>query len=217
MKKVLVYLVMMAMLFAGCAGANKTQNGGGWGAGIGTVVGAGIGYLVGGKKGAAIGAGAGLVVGGLTGAAIGKYMDKQEEELKKNVGEAKAFNIDRNNDTIEITFNSDAIFENGSATLKPGSYDEIGRLAETLNKYEQCRLLLEGHADSRGSESSNKKLSLARAEAIKGALIVHNIAPARVETIGLGESQPVASNATAEGRQLNRRVVMKIIPIEAQV
>ncbi|MBN2108955.1 MAG: OmpA family protein [Deltaproteobacteria bacterium] len=216
MKKIITVCLAAAFIVTGCAEATKTQKGAGWGAAIGSVVGAGLGYAIGGKKGALIGAGAGLAAGGLTGAAIGKYMDNQERELRQTVRQADAVSIRRDKDILEITFKSDVVFKKNSAVLKTGAYSEIDRICSVLSKYPQCRIRLEGHTDSRGPEYYNKKLSLARAEAIKKALIMRNIAPNRLETIGMGEMQPIARNDSEGGRQMNRRVIMKIIPIQAQ-
>ena len=119
MKKSCALLIVATLVLAGCAGANKTQKGAGWGAGIGAAVGAGIGYAIGGKKGAAWGAGAGLVAGGLTGAAIGSYMDKQEEELVDLAKQGKAFSVQRNNNNLEVNFKSDRMFEQASLLSKP--------------------------------------------------------------------------------------------------
>jgi len=192
---------------------SKTQKGAAIGAGIGTAVGAGVGYAVGGKKGAAIGAGTGLLVGGLSGAAIGKYMDNQERELREGLARTEAASIQREQDILAVTFKSDFMFDVNSSVIKPGAYQEIDRVAQVLNKYPQTRIRVEGHTDSTGSEEYNQKLSESRAEAVKNALITRGIDPARIETIGMGESSPIADNTTEAGRQLNRRVRVVIIPL----
>jgi len=214
MKKSTVTLfILTAFLWSGCAEMSKTQKGAAIGAGIGTAVGAGVGYAVGGKKGAAIGAGTGLLVGGLSGAAIGKYMDNQERELREGLARTEAASIRREQDILAVTFKSDFMFDVNSSVIKPGAYQEIDRVAQVLNKYPQTRIRVEGHTDSTGSEEYNQKLSESRAEAVKNALITRGIDPARIETIGMGESSPIADNTTEAGRQLNRRVRVVIIPL----
>ncbi|MCX8043452.1 MAG: OmpA family protein [Desulfobacterota bacterium] len=207
--------VLVAFLWSGCAEMSKTQKGAAIGAGIGTAVGAGVGYAAGGKKGAAIGAGTGLLVGALSGAAIGKYMDNQERELREGLARAEAASIQREQDILAVTFKSDFLFDVNSSSIKPGAYQEIDRVAEVLKKYPQTRIRIEGHTDSTGSEDYNQRLSEQRAEAVKNALITRGIDPARLETIGLGESAPIADNNTEAGRQMNRRVRVVIIPITA--
>jgi outer membrane protein OmpA-like peptidoglycan-associated protein len=216
MKKWIAGLIVVAFFASGCADATKTQKGAGIGAAIGTVAGAGLGYAIGGKKGALIGAGTGLVVGGLAGGAIGHYMDNQEREMREALGQVEAASIRRDQDILELTFKSDMMFATNSATLQPGAYSEIDRVCRVLNKYPQCLIRIEGHTDSVGSESYNMQLSQMRAESVKNALIQRYVDPARLQAVGMGESQPIASNDNEGGRQMNRRVTLTIIPIEAQ-
>ncbi len=213
MKKTVVLLLLLAFIASGCASSSKTTKGAAWGAAVGTAVGAGVGYAVGGKKGAAIGAGSGLVVGGLTGAAIGRYMDNQEREMREALAQAEAASIQRDQDVLEVTFKADVLFDVDSAVLKTGAYTELDRVATVLNKYPKTRIRIEGHTDSTGAETYNQQLSERRAESVKNALVVRGVDPARLKTIGLGESMPVAGNDTAAGRQMNRRVTMRIVPI----
>ncbi len=215
-KALLAVIVAATLVFSGCANMNKTQKGAVIGSTVGTVVGAGVGYAVGGKKGAAIGAGAGLIVGGLSGAAIGRYMDNQEQEMRQALASAEAASIHREQNILAVTFKADVMFDLNSSVLKTGAYDEIDRVATVLNKYPQTRIRIEGHTDSTGSETHNMELSQKRAEAVKNSLMSRNVDPARLETVGFGESKPIASDDTEAGRQMNRRVTVVIIPIEAQ-
>jgi len=215
MMTLFVLLAFTAAAVSGCANATKTQKGAAWGAGIGTAVGAGVGYAIGGKKGAAIGAGTGLVVGGLSGAAIGRYMDNQEREMRQALANAEAASIRREQDVLAVTFKSDFMFDVNAAEIKPGGYSEIDRVGQVLNKYPQTRIRIEGHTDSTGAEDYNQQLSEKRAEAVKNALVVRNVDPARLETVGLGEASPIAGNDTEGGRQINRRVTVVIIPVSS--
>lgn len=216
MKRTIVVIVtLMTFIVCGCATDTKRKKGTLIGAAVGTVLGAGVGYAIGGKKGAAIGAGSGLLVGGLTGAAIGNYMDNQEKEMREALASAKAASIQREQDNLAVTFKADVMFDVDSAVLKVGAYEEIDRVAQVLNKYPQTRIRIEGHTDSTGTEDYNLELSDKRAQAIKNALIVRNVDPARLQTVGFGEAKPVAGNDTETGRQMNRRVKIVIIPVVA--
>ena len=214
-KSLVAIIILVAFTLSGCATDTKKKKGALLGAGIGTIVGAGVGYAVGGGKGAAIGAGSGMLVGGLTGAAIGNYMDKQEEELRQAFATAEAASIQREQDVLAVTFKADVMFDFDSAAIKTGAYDEIDRVSQVLTKYPQTQIRIEGHTDSKGSEDYNLKLSEKRAQAFKDALVARNLDPVRLQTVGFGETKPVAGNDTETGRQMNRRVRVVITPVQA--
>jgi outer membrane protein OmpA-like peptidoglycan-associated protein len=216
MKKTILLLCMIfALAVSGCATDTQQKKGRVVGAALGTLVGAGVGYAIGGGKGAAIGAGAGLVAGGLAGDQIGKYMDKQEAEMRQALAEVEAASIQREQDVLAITFKSDFSFGFDSAVIKPGAENEIARVAAVLVKYPQTNISIEGHTDSKGAEEYNMDLSRQRAEAVKNSLIGRGLSSSRLQTIGFGESKPVATNDTEAGRQQNRRVRIVIVPITA--
>jgi outer membrane protein OmpA-like peptidoglycan-associated protein len=216
MKHILVVLLIAALILPGCATMKenpKTTIG----AGAGAVLGAGVGYAIGGGKGAAIGA----VVGGLAGGVIGHYMDKQEREFKQALAESQAREQDaimqgvqREKDAIILTFKSDVMFDTNSSVIKPAAYasGEIDRVAQILNRYPDTTIKVVGYTDSTGSESYNLQLSEQRANAVKNALAIKNVQAARITAMGMGESNPIADNATEGGRQLNRRVSIIIEP-----
>jgi len=216
MKKLIALLIIVAFVAGACAEATNTQKGAGIGAAVGTLAGAGLGAAIGGKKGALIGAGTGLVVGGLAGGAIGRYMDNQERDMRNAMAQVEGASIRRDQDILELTFKADMMFDTNSSVLKPGAYSELDRVCSVLGKYPQCRIRIEGHTDSVGSEDYNMQLSQRRAEAVKNALVQRNVDPARLQAVGMGEGQPIASNDNEGGRQMNRRVTMKIVPIEGQ-
>ena len=204
-----------ALLLAGCAQPmTKTQQGAAIGTGVGAAVGAGLGQAIGGNtKGTLLGAGIGAVVGGLAGAGIGNYMEKQEAALQQQFAASEAASIRREANVLAVTFKSDVLFDSGSAALKPGAYQEINRVAQVLIQYPETRILVAGHTDSDGSEAFNHDLSVRRADNARNALVGQGVAAPRINTIGYGESQPIADNATQAGKQLNRRVVITIEPI----
>jgi outer membrane protein OmpA-like peptidoglycan-associated protein len=214
MKKVLILLSIIALAAAGCAQPpTKTQTGAAVGTGIGAAAGAGLGQAIGGDtRSTLIGAGIGAVVGGMTGGAVGRYMEQQEAALQQAIAGVEGANVQRNVNTIALTFKSDILFDINSATIKPGAYDEINRVSNVLNQYPQTNLLIAGHTDSTGPESYNQQLSERRAEAVKNALMSNGVSPMRITTAGYGESRPIADNNTEFGRQLNRRVEITITP-----
>lgn len=207
-------LVLSVLLVWGCAQPmSQTQKGAAVGTGVGAAVGAGLGQAIGGDtKATLLGAGIGAAVGAMAGGGIGRYMDNQEAALRQSFAASEAANIQRNADLLAVTFKSDMLFDVDSAALKVGATPEINRVAGVLVQYPQTNILIAGHTDSSGSESYNQALSERRALSVRNALLNQGVAAHRMTTIGYGETQPVADNATASGRQLNRRVVVTITP-----
>lgn len=189
--------------------ATKAQKGAVIGGATGAATGAVVGSHVGGTKGTIIGGIAGAIVGGLAGHQIGAYMDRQEQELQAVAAQSEAMSVARSQDVLTATFKSDILFDFDSAVLKPGAYAETDRVANILNKYPHTMLRVEGHTDAAGSESYNQQLSERRAVAVKNTLVQRGVDPARIQTIGYGESMPISSSAA-----LNRRVNIVIIPVQ---
>jgi outer membrane protein OmpA-like peptidoglycan-associated protein len=215
-KKVFVLGLVLVLLTAACSSMNRTQKGAAVGTGVGAATGAALGQAIGrNTESTLIGAGAGAIAGGLAGGLIGNYMDRQERDMRQAFAATEAASVQRDQDVLALTFKSDMLFDVNSATLKPGAYQEIDRAASILQRYPQTRIRVEGHTDSTGSESYNMELSRRRAEAVKNALAARGVDPARVETVGYGESSPIAGNETPSGRQMNRRVTLTITPIRA--
>jgi outer membrane protein OmpA-like peptidoglycan-associated protein len=135
-------------------------------------------------------------------------MDRQEQELRAVMAASEAANIQRTQDVLTATFKSEVFFDFDSASLKPGGFAEIGRVSGVLNKYPQTTIRVEGHTDSKGSETYNQTLSERRAGAVKNALVQQGVDGMRIIPIGFGESQPISSNDA-----VNRRVNIVIIPM----
>lgn len=205
-QKWLTWVVMVSFLMGtmGCAEMSRTQKGAVIGAAAGGAVGGLIGKAAGGPvAGILIGA----VVGGAAGAYIGNYMDKQAAEIERDIAGAR---VERIGEGIKITFSSGILFDVDKSHLKDQYKGELAELATILNKYQDTNIMLVGHTDSTGSEEYNLDLSRRRAQSVGDYLALQNVNPVRYTMEGYGESQPVASNDTAEGRAQNRRVEVAI-------
>ncbi|HHO69195.1 MAG TPA: OmpA family protein [Gammaproteobacteria bacterium] len=113
--------------------------------------------------------------------------------------------------TKSVSLSAGALFDVNSATLKPAGKAELDKLAEHIRKMSEVQsVAIVGYTDSTGSEAYNKKLSLRRAIAVKNYLLDHGVPASVMSTLGMGEANPVASNATAAGRARNRRVEITI-------
>jgi len=202
------------LLAAGCAAPQtKQEKGTRYGAAGGAVAGALIGQAIGrDTKGTLIGAAIGAAVGGAGGAAVGKMMDEQEREMREALAASEAAAVSREGNLLAVTFKGDVTFDTDSTRIRPGLYSEITRVANILRQYPDTFVRVEGHTDSVGSDEYNMDLSIRRANSVKSLLISEGVAGDRMQAVGYGESVPVATNGTAAGRQMNRRVEIKIAP-----
>jgi len=207
MMKILSYLLIAAMLVTavGCASMSNKQKGAVIGAGSGAAVGGAIGSQSGNTL---LGAIIGAAVGGAAGAYIGDYMDDQAAEIEKDLEGAT---VERVGEGIKITFASGILFDVDSSKVQPAGKKNLTALAEILNKYEETNILIEGHTDSTGNEEYNLTLSRNRAQSVANDLESVGVQAPRFTIMGYGETQPVASNDTAAGRQANRRVEIAIM------
>jgi outer membrane protein OmpA-like peptidoglycan-associated protein len=204
MKKLVFIAAIAAIANLSCASWNKAMTGGTIGAAAGGVIGGVIGHNLGNT---AVGAIIGAAVGGTAGAAIGHYMDKQADEVERDIKDAK---VERVGEGIKITFNSGILFDVGSDQLKPAAQENVTKLAAILNKYQDTKILVEGHTDSTGKRPFNMTLSENRAKSVANSLKSQGVVENRIATAGYGPDQPVADNSTADGRAANRRVEVAI-------
>jgi outer membrane protein OmpA-like peptidoglycan-associated protein len=174
-----------------------------------------LGTLAGAATGAAIdhnkrgrGALIGAAVGGLAGVGIGHYLEKQKQEIDQ-IPDA---NVQQQGDVLTVAFPGDVLFDTGSSSLAPGAFGRLDQLAATLGRYPDTDLIIKGYTDGAGTEAANQTLSERRADAVRRYLIGKGVSPARMTSVGFGESMPLATNSTPEGRQQNRRVEIELRP-----
>ncbi len=195
--------IAFMILASGCEtvnNMNRTQKG----AAIGTAGGAAAGAVVGKIAGnAGLGAIIGAVVGGAGGAIIGRNMDKQAEQIKTTIPDAK---VERVGEGIMVEFNSAILFQVNKFDLSDQAKSSLDKLVTILNTYPDTDIEVQGHTDSTGTKAYNQTLSVNRSVAVANYLLGHGINSSRVVTKGYGPDVPKYPNATADGRAQNRRV-----------
>jgi outer membrane protein OmpA-like peptidoglycan-associated protein len=182
-----------------------------------------IGAAGGAAAGAAIGKGnergrnaiIGGILGGIAGNRIGAYMDRQEEELKDNL-EGSGVEVKREGNRIELNMPGDITFATGKSNVQSEFEPVLNSVSQVLKKYPETRIQVQGFTDNTGSSEFNQMLSEQRARSVASYFERNGIAGERVTTVGFGESQPIAENDTAEGRQQNRRVEIEVVPAVAE-
>ena len=180
------------------------------GAILGTLAGAAAGAAIGGHDHRAGGAIIGAATGALTGGLLGRYLDQQAQELDAIPGA----DVRRRDDSLLVNFQSTLLFDSDSASLQPGAFDRLRSLARTLNNYPKSDVIIKGHTDTLGDERYNLTLSEERSDSVRDFLVAEGVASPRLTAIGFGESVPVATNSSPEGRQQNRRVEIEIRPYD---
>ncbi len=195
-------LIVASTLLTGCAGLQKTD----WPtcAAVGGVGGAALGAIESSTwaaGGAVVGAGMAAAYCWVHGA--GEEQVAMVEEVVEETPMAEPAEAVR----VEL----DVKFDFDRAVVKPESYGDIKNLADFMSQFPQTTTVVEGHTDSVGSDAYNQGLSERRANAVRDVLVnQYGIGGERVNAVGYGESRPVADNATAEGRAINRRVEAEV-------
>lgn len=197
-------IAITAVGTSGCASMTNKERGAVIGAGAGAAIGGVIGNNTGSTaRGAIIGA----VVGGAAGAVIGHQMDQQAKEIDQSIPGAK---VERVGEGIQVTFDSGLLFDFDSDRVRPAAAANLQELARSLNKFGNSNLMIVGHTDSKGEDGYNLSLSQRRANAASAYLQSQGVPASRITTSGRGELEPVASNDSEAGMQLNRRVEVAI-------
>jgi outer membrane protein OmpA-like peptidoglycan-associated protein len=151
-------------------------------------------------------------IGAIVGGGVGYYMDSQEAKLRKQL-RGTGVSVVRDGDNINLVMPGNITFPTDGSSLKPDFHEVLNSVALVLDEFDKTIIVVAGYTDSQGSEAYNQTLSEARGKAVADYLKTKNITPVRFETVGFGEKNPIADNTTAEGRALNRRVELTLLPI----
>ncbi len=218
MNKSVILIAIAAIFTAGCetldpyTGESQMSN-----ATKGALIGAAAGAVVGLASGddaverrqrALIGAGAGALAGG----AVGYYMDRQEAKLRAEL-QGTGVSVHRSGDNITLNMPGHVTFATNSADLSPQFFDVLTSVSKVITEFDQTVVEVAGHTDSTGTDVYNQGLSERRAGSVARFLTTQGVSQQRLMTVGLGETMPVADNATNDGRQANRRVEITMVPL----
>lgn len=208
--KIITSMALATAMSSGCMTEDDPNRRAKMGAIAGAIGGAVIGHQVQGEYGRYVGA----AVGALAGGAVGNYMDQQHRELRRALEDelrAEYVTLERiDKDTIKLSLSSEASFDVDQSRLKSAFKPALNRVAGVMSNYDQTVIHIVGHTDNTGSAEHNQRLSERRAESVASYLRGHGISYGRLQTYGHGEDEPRASNNTAYGRKLNRRVELYI-------
>lgn len=186
---------------------SKTAAGAAIGAGTGAIIGVIAGDDDRGKA-AAIGAG----IGALAGGAVGAYMDTQENKLRLEL-EGTGVSVTRDGDEIILNMPGNITFARNSPDVRGDFFPVLNSVAKVLKEFKKTLVEIAGHTDSTGETAYNQRLSERRATSVAQYLETQGVQYQRILTQGYGEDYPVATNETADGRQENRRVELRLVPI----
>ena len=219
--KLAILGVCLAAFTAGCAtytgqtsdpnDPNRTRNG----ALIGAAIGAVAGILSGDdalerRQRALVGAGVGAIAGG----AVGAYQDRQEAELRRRTA-GTGIEVTRDGDVIKLNLPDGVTFDFNRTDIKPQFYPALTTIAGTLREYNQTIVEVSGHTDNIGTDAVNQRISEQRANSVASYLMAQGVQRERFEIVGMGERFPIASNETEQGRSLNRRVEIRLLPLRS--
>jgi outer membrane protein OmpA-like peptidoglycan-associated protein len=205
-KKLLVVALAAAIGATGCANMSETQSQTAKGAGIGAIAGAGVGAAVAGRSGAAKGAVLGAGAGAIGGYAWSQKMEEQKRQMEQAT-QGTGVGVSQTADNrLKLDIPSDVSFDVGRADIKSNFRPILDQLAQSLNANPVTTVTIIGHTDSTGSDAVNNPLSYNRADSVRSYLVARGVDTRRIATEGRGSREPVATNATAAGRAMNRRV-----------
>ncbi|MEQ9563950.1 MAG: OmpA family protein [Woeseiaceae bacterium] len=219
-RKLTIGILAAVMTFAACETLDpytqqpKTSNAA-KGAMIGAAAGAVVGLVSGDdaverRQHALIGAG----IGALAGGAIGNYQDRQQAKLRAEL-QGTGVSVTRIGDNITLNMPGNVTFATNSSDLSPAFFGVLTSVSKVLKEFNQTVVEVAGHTDSTGSDAYNQQLSERRASSVAQYLQSQGVMGERLITVGMGESKPVADNSTSEGKQLNRRVEITLVPVTA--
>lgn len=208
MKKMAIVAVAGTMALTGCATDPMT--------GQQTMNRGAVGALLGAAAGAAVDKNKrqrGALIGAAVGGGVGLYMENQQRRLREQL-QGTGVSVEQNQQTgaIDLVMPGNITFATNSDVIAPAFQGTLGQLAQTLSQYDRTSIMVRGYTDNTGSVSYNQNLSQMRANSVANYLIRSGVNPARIQAVGYGMSNPVASNSTEAGRAQNRRVELTINP-----
>lgn len=205
-----VTVLASSVALAGCANTGTgtaTPNKAVLGAVAGALGGAAISKATGGEK-----TGRDAAIGAAVGAAAGAYMERQAKQIQQQMaGTGVTVNHDTTTGNINLTMPGNITFAHDDATLNSAFLGSLNQLAATMRQYGETTIVVAGHTDSTGQAAYNQALSERRAAAVRNYLVSQGVSASRIQTVGYGMRQPVATNATEAGRAQNRRVELTIL------
>jgi len=154
-------------------------------------------------------------IGAIVGGGVGYYMDTQEAKLRKQL-RGTGVSVQRDGNNINLIMPGNITFVTDGRNLNSKFYNVLDSVALVVKEYNKTTIVVAGYTDSTGSHSYNQKLSEDRATSVADFLVNKKVNPARLEVVGFGEKNPVASNKSKKGRSLNRRVEITLFPITEQ-
>ncbi len=151
-------------------------------------------------------------IGAIAGGGVGYYMDTQEAKLRQQL-RSTGVSVERDGDNINLIMPGNITFPTAGSALRADFYSVLDSVALVLEEFDKTIIVVAGYTDSVGDAAYNQTLSEQRASSVASYLKSRNIVAARFETVGFGEQNPIADNSTAQGRSLNRRVELTMLPI----
>jgi outer membrane protein OmpA-like peptidoglycan-associated protein len=150
--------------------------------------------------------------GGAIGGGVGYYMDTQEAKLRKQL-RGSGVSVVRDGDNINLVMPGNITFDSGQSDIKSTFLPVLDSVILVVEEFDKTLIVIAGHTDSSGSEELNQNLSERRAQSVANYFSAAKVMKERLESVGFGESNPVAPNSTAQGKELNRRVEITLLPI----
>ncbi|MBL4610945.1 OmpA family protein [Halopseudomonas sp.] len=214
-KQMMIAASLSTLMLVGCTsnpytGEQQTGKSALYGLG-GAAAGAAIGAATSGSDDRAKGALIGAAVGGAAGGGYGYYVDKQEQRLRQEL-QGTGVRVVRNGENLQLVMPGNITFASGSSDISSSFYPTLNSLVKVFKEFDKNGVEIIGHTDSTGSNDLNMRLSRERAQSVASYLASNGVSSARISAMGVGPSQPIASNDTAEGRAQNRRVEINLRP-----
>ncbi|MDQ1208350.1 outer membrane protein OmpA-like peptidoglycan-associated protein [Acinetobacter baylyi] len=209
---VITTVVGAAVALAGCQTTGNNLGGVEYDkAALGTLIGAAAGYGI--SKSSANSSrqnNRAAAIGAILGGASGLYLDQKEKKLRQQMA-GTGVEVNRNPDgSVGLVMPGNITFDTNKSNIKPNFYSTLNKVAQTLSEDNKSAILVTGYTDNTGNDSINIPLSQARAQSVANYLSGQGVSSSRINAQGYGSSNPIASNATAQGREQNRRVEISI-------